>query len=137
MALILDTGVVIASLDRRDRHHERCRSLIGDAQERLVLPSPVLPEVDYWVTEALGAGAMVAFVRDIRAGAFVVEDLLPADYARVEALLDRYADLGPGFVDTAILTICERLGEPKLATLDHRHFSVMRPRHVDALELVP
>jgi len=23
------------------------------------------------------------------------------------------------------------------ATLDHRHFSVMRPRHVDALELLP
>jgi hypothetical protein len=27
--------------------------------------------------------------------------------------------------------------EPKLATLDHRHFSVMRPRHVDTLELLP
>jgi hypothetical protein len=24
-----------------------------------------------------------------------------------------------------------------LATLDHRHFSVMRPRHVEALELLP
>jgi hypothetical protein len=33
--------------------------------------------------------------------------------------------------------VTERLGEPKLATLDHRHFRVLRPRHVDALELLP
>jgi hypothetical protein len=31
----------------------------------------------------------------------------------------------------------ERLNEPKVATLDHRHFSTLRPRHVDALRLVP
>jgi hypothetical protein len=31
----------------------------------------------------------------------------------------------------------ERLAEPKLATLDERHFRVLRPRHVDALRLVP
>ena len=48
-----------------------------------------------------------------------------------------YADLRVGFVDAAVLAIVERLREPKLATLDHRHFSVMRPRHVDALELLP
>jgi uncharacterized protein len=42
-----------------------------------------------------------------------------------------------GFVDAAVPAIVERLGEPKLATLDRRHFSIMRPRHVDALELLP
>jgi hypothetical protein len=31
----------------------------------------------------------------------------------------------------------ERLGESKLATLDHRHFTVVRPRHLPALRLVP
>jgi hypothetical protein len=31
----------------------------------------------------------------------------------------------------------ERLNEPKLATLDHRHFRALRPRHVDALRLLP
>jgi hypothetical protein len=31
----------------------------------------------------------------------------------------------------------ERLGEPKPATVDHRHFGVLRPAHVEALELVP
>ncbi len=48
-----------------------------------------------------------------------------------------YTDLRVGFVDAAVLAVVERLREPKLATLDHRHFSVMRLRHVDALELLP
>ena len=52
-------------------------------------------------------------------------------------LVDRYADADVGFVDAAILAIVERIGEPKLVTMDRRHFGMMRPRHVDALELLP
>lgn len=66
-----------------------------------------------------------------------MEDLTAEDYERVHELLTTYADLMVGFVDCAVLAVTERLGEPKLATLDHRHFGVMRPRHVDALELLP
>lgn len=73
----------------------------------------------------------------IRSGALVVENLLAGDYERVEELLRTYADLDVGFVDCAVLAVAERLGEPKLATLDHRHFATMRPRHVGALELLP
>ena len=137
MALILDTGVVYAALDRADAAHAKCRSLLAGAHERLVVPSPTLPEIDYWVSKHLGAGAMVAFLRDVRAGAFVVEDLLPEDYSRAIEVLDDYADLDVGFVDASVLAIVERLGERRLATLDRRHFSVLRPRHVDALELLP
>jgi hypothetical protein len=36
-----------------------------------------------------------------------------------------------------VLTLVERLDEPKLATLDRRHFAMMRPRHVEALRLLP
>jgi predicted nucleic acid-binding protein len=50
---------------------------------------------------------------------------------------DRYADADIGFVDAAVLAIVERLGETKLATLDHRHFGALRPRHCDALTLLP
>jgi uncharacterized protein len=42
-----------------------------------------------------------------------------------------------GFVDAAVLAVVERLGEPKLATLDVKHFATMRPRHVGALTLLP
>lgn len=46
-------------------------------------------------------------------------------------------DTDIGFVDAAVLAVVERLGEPKLATLDHRHFRSLRPRHVKALRLLP
>jgi predicted nucleic acid-binding protein len=55
----------------------------------------------------------------------------------VAELLEQYIDLRVGFVDAAVLAIVERLAEPKLATLDRRHFSIMRPGHVEKLELLP
>jgi predicted nucleic acid-binding protein len=135
MALILDTSVVFAALDRDDAFHAQARALLESSMEMLVVPSPTLPEIDYLLRQRVGPGAAVAFVDDIVAGAFMVEDLAFEDYPRIRELMDRYAEVG--FVDAAILTIAERMGEPKVATLDHRHFAMMRPRHVDALELLP
>jgi predicted nucleic acid-binding protein len=135
--LILDTGPLYAALDRRDQDHARCRRLIEEAAERLVVPSPVLPELDYLVADRLGTGPMLAFLQDIEDGAYDVEDLVPADYTRVREVMDTYSDQDVGFVDASVLAIAERLDEPKVATLDHRHFSVLRPRHCEALQLEP
>jgi predicted nucleic acid-binding protein len=105
--------------------------------EPLIIPSPVLVEVDYWVRKWLGAGALAALLDDILAGAFAVADLLPEDYRRVREICDRYADANVGFVDAAVLAVTERLNEPKLATIDRRHFSLLRPRLVESLVLLP
>ncbi len=137
MALILDTGPVYASLDRDDASYRDCRQLIQQATESLVIPSPVLVEVDYWIHQRLHPGIFVALLDDIDAGAYRIVDLQPEDYQRVRELCDRYADADIGFVDAAVLAITERLREPKLATLDRRHFGMLRPRHVQALQLVP
>jgi predicted nucleic acid-binding protein len=137
VALILDTGPLYASLDRSDADHADCRSLIEESNEPLVIPAPVLVEVDYWVHERLHVGVMLALLEDIVEGAYRVEALEPGDYRRVCELCDRYADSDIGFADSAVLAIVERLGEPKLATLDRRHFSVLRPRHVRSLKLLP
>ena len=74
---------------------------------------------------------------DIASAAYRVEDLVPQDYRRIREICDRYSDADLGFVDAAVLAIVERLNEPKVATLDRRQFSLLRPRHVDALRLVP
>jgi uncharacterized protein len=137
MALILDTGPLYASLDRSDADHVQCRSLIESIGEPLVIPSPVLVEVDYWIQQRLHPGALVALLGDIEDGAYAVENLVGGDYRRVREVCDRYADADVGFVDAAVLAIVERLEEPKLASLDHRHFAVLRPRHCDALTLLP
>jgi hypothetical protein len=137
MALILDTGPLYASLDRSDQDHAACRALIEAAQELLVIPAPVLVEVDYWIHQRLTPGALVALLTDIEAGAYVVADLTASDYTRVRELCDRYADADIGFVDAAVLAVVERLNEPKLATLDRRHFSLLRPRHRESIDLLP
>ena len=137
MALILDTGPLYASLDRSDQDHAACRALIERAEEPLVIPAPVLVEVDYWIGQRLTPGALVALLADIEAGAYVVADLPTADYARVRELCDRYADADVGFVDAAVLALVERYGETKLATLDRRHFGLLRPRHRESIDLLP
>ena len=45
----MDAGPLYASLDRNDADHAACRRLIEEADEPLVIPAPVLVEVDYWV----------------------------------------------------------------------------------------
>jgi uncharacterized protein len=136
VALVIDTGVLYATLDARDRHHEACTKLLTEAREPRVVPAPTLVEVDSLCSYA-PTGRFDPLLEQIASGALVVEDLFPEDYRRVATLLTTYADLRVGFVDAAVLAIVERLRETKLATLDRRHFSVMRPRHVDALELLP
>jgi predicted nucleic acid-binding protein len=101
------------------------------------VPAPVLVELDYLAARQRDRRAVNVMLDEIRGGAYEIEDLVEADYRRVRDLLSTYADLRVGFVDAAVLAIVERLREPKLATLDHRHFSVMRPRHVESLELLP
>ncbi len=134
---MLDTGPLYASLDPRDPAHLRCRALIESATEPRVIPSPVLVEVDYWVTEYVSPGLFAQFLQDIEDGAYQVADLRREDYSRVRELRTRYADARIGFVDAAVLAVVERLNEPKLATLDQRHFRLLRPRHVEALRLLP
>lgn len=137
MGLVLDTGVVLAAIEPADDHHVACARLLERSREDRIVPAPVLVEVEYLLNRTRQVDTFVRLLEECRRDAFLVKELEPADYARVGVLLTTYADLRVGFVDAAVLAVVERLREPKLATLDHRHFSVMRPRHVDALELLP
>jgi uncharacterized protein len=108
VALILDTGPLYASLDRSDADHARCRSLIEQAEEPRIIPSPVLAEVDYWIHARMHAGVLRALLDDVVAGAYRVEDLTAEDYVRVRELCDTYADADIGFVDAAVFATVER-----------------------------
>ena len=137
MALVVDTGPLLALTDQADPAHDACLRLVNSAGTSLVVPSPVLVEVAYWIEQRLHPRALLAFLDGVTRGGLHVEDLRDSDYERVRELCEQYADARVGFVDAAVLAVVERLGEPKLATLDRRHFTLMRPRHVDALELLP
>jgi len=51
-------------------------------------------------------------------------------------LVALYADLPPG-TNASVVGIGERTVVGEVVTLDGRHFSVVRPRHVEALTLLP
>ena len=137
MALICDTGPLYAAMDSADQDHIACARLLDRIDEPVLVPSPVIVELDWLAGQRLGPDAFLSFLADSEDGRLEVVDLLRQDYGRVRELLDRYRSLSLGFVDAAVLSVVERLGETKLATLDHRHFTLVRPRHVPALRLLP
>jgi predicted nucleic acid-binding protein len=97
----------------------------------------VLAELDYWCHERLGADTWLVFLEDLLAGAYRLEHPTAHDLERCATFQREYADLRLGVVDASIIALAERLAEPKIATLEERHFTVVRPRHVPAFTILP
>jgi len=137
VALVLDTGVLYAALDTDDPDHDRCARLLEASEEQLVIPSPVLVELDYWVRKYASADVWLAFCEDVHSGAYALFPLdAPLLLASAE-LQARYADLPLGVVDAAVFVTCETLGEHKVATLDRRDFTALKTRDGKTLGLLP
>ena len=135
--IIWDTGSLVAMANRQDRYHARCMALFDDAPGPLLVPAPVLTEVCYLLERARGAQAEAGFLRSVRDDVFTLVALTAADLDRMADLVETYADLPLGAADASVIAVAERLGVHQVATLDHRHFTIVRPRHAAALELLP
>lgn len=135
--ILVDTGPLVALADSDDRDHARCVAAIGATTEPLVVPIMVVVETMYLVARNLGVGAEAAYLRAIERGEFGVEPVESADWSRIAELVETYADLRLGTADASVVTAAERLGVSTIATLDHRHFAVVRPQHVEAFTLIP
>jgi uncharacterized protein len=136
--IVVDTGPLVALLDADDRHHERCRTWLVDNDEPLVVPVPVVTETCYFIERDSGPQVEADFLESFSSdGAFEMVDLQPGDWTRVAILVRTYADLPLGVVDASVIAVTERLGVTQIATLDHRHFTVVRPSHIAAFELLP
>ncbi|HEX6472080.1 MAG TPA: PIN domain-containing protein [Streptosporangiaceae bacterium] len=105
--------------------------------EQLAIPSLVVTEACYLIAREAGPKVEAEFVRSLAAGDFSLVEASPTDLARAAEFMDHYADLPLGVVDAVVIATAERLGVTEIATLDRRHFTVVRPRHVPALTLLP
>ncbi|CAN5714122.1 hypothetical protein BH24ACT26_BH24ACT26_18410 [soil metagenome] len=137
MALVLDTGVIYAVLDAADEDHDVCARLVLESSEQLIIPEPVFVELDYWLRKMASADVWLAFCEDVAAGAYTTWRLDPDLLLQAARLQERFSDQPIGLVDAAVFVTCEALGEDKVATLDHRHFSVLRSENGRAFRLVP
>jgi uncharacterized protein len=102
-----------------------------------VVPTLVITEVANLVATRLGTGAEIRFLGDLAAGSLLAEPVVPSDWLRIAELVGRYRDLPLGTVDASVVATAERLGIIEIATVDHRHFSVVRPSHTEAFALLP
>ena len=134
--LIVDTGPLVAAADRADRHHDQFREVIGNDPGPFVTTALVVAETAYLLDRQLGADAEVALYDMILDGSLRVEPLTTDDWTRIRELVDGYRDLPLGGTDASLVAIAERLKARRLATVDRAHFTVVRPSHVEAFELV-
>jgi len=137
LTLIVDAGPLYAYVDRDDRHHSASLELLETHPGPLVVPQLVIAEVTYLVGSRLGVEPEVRFLGDLASGSLAAEPVAAGDWLRIAELVARYADLRLGTVDASVVVAAERLGATEVATLDRRHFGVVRPRHVDAFTLLP
>jgi hypothetical protein len=103
----------------------------------VTLPAPVVTETTMLSRSRGNPQAVTWLLGSVLDATVLVVDLEWVDYARARQLVARYADLSLSFVDASIVAIAERLEETTIATLDHRHFSVVKPLHCEAFTLVP
>jgi uncharacterized protein len=109
--ILVDTNVLYALADRRDKHHARCADRLQGKADVLMVPATVLAETSYLIDRTLGPTA--------------------------EGLVCQYADLRLGGTDASVIAICERLGIVTVATVNLRDFATVRPRHIPAFITVP
>jgi len=135
VAVLLDTGILYAYYDRRDAWHRRAVEIMRGDQGQLIVPAPVIPEVDHLLGERLGDPARLAFYDGLAGGHYFVADLPRDRYNRISELNRQFEKLKLGFVDAAVVAIGETLGLLRIATADRRDFEPMASRL--SLELLP
>lgn len=134
MAVILDTGILYASYDRSDEWHDRAVALLQKESSGLIVPAPVIPEVDHLLGR-LGVGARRFLYQGLAESHYFVADLPKDAYQRVIEIDEQFSDLDLGFVDAAVIAIAETLGLMRIATTDRRDFGAVA-RHIP-IELLP
>lgn len=133
----MDTGPLVAAADRADRDHAACRALLEGDEGPLVTTGMVMAEAAYLICRQLGPDAEAALYSSVIAGDLTVAALEAGDWERVRDLVTAYASLPLGGTDASVVALAERHGATRIATLDRRHFTVVRPRHAAAFTLLP
>jgi len=133
----VDAGPLYAYVDADDRHHQASLRLLLDHPGPLLVPILVITEVAYLIGSRLAVEAEVRFLGDLAAGELTVEPVAAGDWLRIAELVGRYRDLPLGTVDASVVAAAERLDIIEIATLDRRHFGVVRPAHASTFEILP
>lgn len=121
---LIDTGAILALLDRDDRWHERCRAVFTSLRFPLATSAAVLAELFHLVGDRpREVDAAWGF---FRSGAVSVLPIDDADLPALETLMRRYADRPMDFADATLVHLAERESLVSVFTVDHADFETYR-----------
>jgi uncharacterized protein len=138
--IVCDTGPLVAAAINNDVRHRECVDLFTAlhlAGRHILVPGTVVAEAGYLLAREGGPAVEAQFLTSLADGTLWPVELVREDYARAAELVLAYQSLPLGTTDATVIAICERLGLSEVASLDRRHFTVVRPHHVKALTLLP
>jgi predicted nucleic acid-binding protein len=114
--VLLDTGCIVALLDRSERAHQRCVRAVTELYSPLVTCEAVIAESCYLLRRLKGAPEAV--IENVERGLFAVPFRLDAAAAVVRGLMKKYSDLPIDFADACLIHLASELGTGRILTLD-------------------
>lgn len=137
MPAVIDTSAAFALTVVDDPDHDRVTEAIEGERSPITIPLSVVVETSLLIASRIRAGAESVFIRGLARADWRRTGLDDTDLVRIADLVEQYADAGLGFVDASVIAIAERVGATRIFTLDRRDFSLVRPRHTEAFEILP
>ena len=132
---LLDTGPLVAYLDRRDSAHVAVAECLDAFTGRLVTTSAVIIEAMHFVNDSSeGAEALVSFVHAV--GLLVYECTHPLQLNDAVRLMGKYSDTPMDFADATLVMLADELDTTEILTLDRRGFSTFRTSRGKSFKLV-
>jgi uncharacterized protein len=135
--VIVDTSALLALFDASEPQHGEIRDLILPSEEMLVVSPYVLAELDYLVSKRHGVAPELMVLRELAGGAWELAGMAASDVQQATAVIERYVDQEIGIADASMVVLAHRYGTRTVATLDHRHFDVLRPLSGGRFRVVP
>jgi len=132
---LIDTGAILALLDRSDRWHRTCVEAFQQMRLPLATSEAVLTELFHLVGES--RHEMEAAWRLVRSGAIVLAAIGHSELPAIQALMSRYADRPMDFADATLVYLAKREGLTTVFTVDHADFETYRIEGRKKFRVVP
>jgi len=124
--IAVDTGFLLALLDKRDAWHARAWDMRDTASVGWITTWPVLTECCHLLQRALGTDYVVGLMEDVASGGLQVWQLPEAQLARIPQLMRKYDSLPMDLADASLLLLAEHLGHGQILSTDLRDFGAYR-----------
>jgi predicted nucleic acid-binding protein len=121
---LIDTGAILAMLDRSDRWHKVCVDAFRQLRLPLLTSEAVLTELFHLVGES--RAEMEAAWSLLRTGAIVLATIEDAELPHVHTLMSRYWDRPMDFADATLVYLAKRESLSTILTVDHADFDIYR-----------